>query len=231
MARTGVLGSVAPALEDDMSRHLTADVGLDILGPPVLRAPPDPVVRPADARTVGGGVGEQGRRARQRERYGGISWSAGFFGWLVTLAMSVLACGVVAAAVTALAGAPVLVALMTDPNSPGPRAAILAGVLMSSYYAGGYVAGRMSRFDGVKQGLGVWLTGLVMLCTAVGLGLASGLRTGLFDWAHLFRLLAGVEAYGTRDAIVAGAVLLGSLIVAGLGGGIGCRYHRKVDGA
>ena len=36
-------------------------------------------------------------------------------------------------------------------------AIIVAVVLLVSYYAGGYVAGRMARFDGAKQGLAVWL--------------------------------------------------------------------------
>ena len=35
-------------------------------------------------------------------------------------------------------------------------------VLMIAYYAGGYVAGRMSRFDGARQGLGTWAIGLIV---------------------------------------------------------------------
>ena len=30
-------------------------------------------------------------------------------------------------------------------------------VLMIAYYCGGYVAGRMARFDGLRQGVGVWM--------------------------------------------------------------------------
>ena len=35
-------------------------------------------------------------------------------------------------------------------------------VLMIAYYCGGYVAGRMSRFDGTRQGVGAWLFGIAV---------------------------------------------------------------------
>ena len=44
--------------------------------------------------------------------------------------------------------------------------------LAVAYFAGGYVAGRMSRFDGARQGLGTWLLGLVVtvVLAVVGAG-------------------------------------------------------------
>ena len=41
-------------------------------------------------------------------------------------------------------------------------AILLLVVLFVAYCRGGYVAGRMARFDGRKQGLAVWLWGVVM---------------------------------------------------------------------
>ena len=54
-------------------------------------------------------------------------------------------------------------------------------VLGISYYAGGYVAGRMSRFDGGRQGLGVWMIGLVMTGVAMAVGLLTGAELNLLD--------------------------------------------------
>lgn len=34
---------------------------------------------------------------------------------------------------------------------------VLGVIVLVAYYCGGYVAGRMARFDGMKQGLAVWL--------------------------------------------------------------------------
>ena len=39
-------------------------------------------------------------------------------------------------------------------------------VLFLAYLAGGYVAGRMSRFDGARQGLAVWVIGLLVVLRA-----------------------------------------------------------------
>ena len=41
---------------------------------------------------------------------------------------------------------------------------------MLAYYCGGYVAGRMSRFDGARQGIGVWV---IALAVTVVLALAA----------------------------------------------------------
>lgn len=47
-------------------------------------------------------------------------------------------------------------------------------ILFIAYYAGGYVAGRMARFDGAKQGIAVWLWALVIaIVVAVVLAVAG----------------------------------------------------------
>ena len=57
-----------------------------------------------------------------------------------------------------------------------PRGIVLLAILLIAYYAGGYVAGRMSRFSGPKQGLGVWIIALlvtVIVSTGAVLGAGS----------------------------------------------------------
>jgi hypothetical protein len=38
---------------------------------------------------------------------------------------------------------------------------VLLVILFVAYYCGGYAAGRMGRFNGMKQGIAVWLWALV----------------------------------------------------------------------
>src|SRR4051812_49177936 len=101
---------------------------------------------------------------RQREEFGGLNWGSGFFGWLVAVG--------IAARLTALRSAAGAAIGLTNVSSQQASASadtvgIIGGVLLLvillvAYYAGGYVAGRMSRFSGPRQGLAVWIIGLVV---------------------------------------------------------------------
>src|SRR3954470_49041 len=90
-------------------------------------------------------------RARQRDRFGGFSWGSDLFGFLAAAGLAGILAGIVAAAGAALG----LTSGSTDRIGLGGAIALLA-VLFVAYLAGGYVAGRMPRFDGARQGLGVW---------------------------------------------------------------------------
>ena len=95
-------------------------------------------------------------RDRQREEYGGFNFGAAFFGWLVAVGIAVLLTALLSAAGAAIG--------LTEVSEGQARSnaetisivggILLIAVLAISYYAGGYVAGRMSRFDGGRQGLG-----------------------------------------------------------------------------
>jgi hypothetical protein len=167
-----------------------------------------------------------------RDRFGGVNWGAGFYGWLVSVAMTVILAGVAGAAVGLLDR---LVPAFPGPAdlSPRPLAIAVAGtlfvVLLAAYFAGGYVAGRMSRFDGGKQGAGVWVTGVLMTMTVVGGGLMFGWQYDLFARVDLPSLPLPAEALGIGVAGTAVAVLVGTLLAAILGGKVGRGYHRKVD--
>src|SRR5918994_5177839 len=96
---------------------------------------------------------------RARERFGGVNLGAAFFGWLVAMGMTALLTGILAVAATAIGYSENIT------QSEAQRAAgtvtlviaiVLVAVLLIAYYSGGYVAGRMSRFDGSRQGVAVW---------------------------------------------------------------------------
>jgi hypothetical protein len=65
---------------------------------------------------------------------------------------------------------------------------LLVIVLALAYYAGGYVAGRMSRFDGGRQGLGAWLIGLLVTVVLAVLGAVAGSEYNLLSQLNLPRI-------------------------------------------
>jgi hypothetical protein len=166
------------------------------------------------------------------DRFGGINWGASFFGWLVAIALTVLLSSIIAAVASAISDNTNLTQDQAQRNAGaiGIGAAIaLVVVLLIAYYAGGYVAGRMSRFDGGRQGVGVWVIGLVLTLVAVAVGWAFGDQYNVMDRVNLPRL-----PVPTSDATVGGiitglVILFGTLLTAMLGGRVGHRYHDKVD--
>ena len=173
-------------------------------------------------------------RARQREEFGGINWGAAFFGWLVAVGVAVLLTGILAAA-----GAAIGLTETTSDAADSASAETLSAagavallvVLAIAYYCGGYVAGRMSRFDGARQGVGAWAIGLLITLALAVLALIAGSEYNVVERANLPRLPVGPETLTTGGAIASLAILAGTLLFAALGGVAGARYHRKVDRA
>jgi len=169
-----------------------------------------------------------------RDRFGGINWGAGFFGWLVAIGMTIILSGIVSAVVSAV-GSEVDFTLR-DARASAGAISIGAGItlvvlLMLAYFTGGYVAGRMSRFDGARQGLATWLIGLVVTILVALIGAAAGNKYDIFDRINLPRLPLDLQDLGIGGLITAAAVLIGTLLAAILGGKVGHRYHDKVDKA
>ena len=171
-------------------------------------------------------------RARQRDEFGGINWGAAFFGWLVAVGLGALLTAFLSAAGTALA--------LSEFDSVGEASnnadtvGIVGGILilavaLIAYFAGGYVAGRMSRFDGGRQGLGVWIWSIVIIVVLAVIGLIAGNEYNLFSDLNLPRLPVDEGDITLGGVIVLAAVLLGTLLAAMAGGKAGERYHRRVD--
>jgi amino acid transporter len=172
-------------------------------------------------------------RARQRAEYGGINWGAAFFGWLVAVGLGAILVGLVAGAgaaigLTQLSGSSAR--SNADTIGLGGGIALLA-VLMIAYYAGGYVAGRMSRFDGARQGAGAWLLGVLVTIALGVLAAVAGDNYNVLSQLNLPRIPIGQETLTTAGIIATLAVLVGTLLAAVLGGKVGERYHRKIDRA
>ncbi|WP_231938564.1 hypothetical protein [Arthrobacter sp. B6] len=107
---------------------------------------------------------------------------------------------------------------------------ILAVILFISYYCGGYVAGRMARFDGAKHGLAVWLWAVIATVIAAALAALAGSQ---FD--NLLNATAFPGLPANQEGVTAGSVtalIIAALVTfagAVLGGHMGMRFHGKVD--
>jgi hypothetical protein len=179
-------------------------------------------------------VADREARIRQRDEFGGINWGAAFFGWIVAIGIGVLLTAIVSAAGAAIG--------LTNNVSGGQAksnadtigivgGALLIAIALIAYYAGGYVAGRMSRFDGARQGFAVWLFGLVITLLVAGAGAILGDQYNVFEQLNLPRIPVSTSDLTTGGAIALAAIVLGSLLAAIVGGKVGQRYHRKVDRA
>ncbi|MDQ0662454.1 hypothetical protein QFZ35_000952 [Arthrobacter ulcerisalmonis] len=177
--------------------------------------------------------------ARQKERFGGIKVGSAFFGWLTATGMAVLLTAFVAAAGTAVG-----LASNTDVNEAVNQASqnsgtvglvgiiVLLVILFLSYYCGGYVAGRMARFNGAKQGLMVWIWALVAAIVIAILGLVAGQQFNVLANLNSFPRIPINEGQLTTTSIIAAIVVAAvALVGAVLGGLAGMRFHRKVDRA
>jgi hypothetical protein len=104
-------------------------------------------------------------------------------------------------------------------------------VLMIAYYAGGYVAGRMSRFDGGRQGLGTWVIGLLVTIALALAAVVLGDQYNVLEQLNLPSLPVGEQTLATGGIIALAAIVLGTLLAAMFGGKVGERYHKRIDRA
>ncbi|WP_082600057.1 hypothetical protein [Nocardioides sp. Soil777] len=174
---------------------------------------------------------------REREEHGGIKVGSAFFGWLTATGMAVLL-----TAIAAAAGAVFGVATDTAAGEAAEQATAqvdtvgivglvaLLVIVLVAYYCGGYVAGRMARFDGAKQGVAVWLWAIVIAIVVAVLTAVAGAEFNVLQQLNGFPRLPVGEGDVTAAGIVAlVTVLMVSLVGAVLGGVAGMRFHRQVD--
>jgi hypothetical protein len=171
----------------------------------------------------------------QRARFGGVKWGAALFGWLSANGLAVVLIALLSAAGVAIGlargvtSADEAVDQANDIGIGGGIAVLV--VLFLAYLAGGYVAGRMSRFDGARQGLAVWIIGLLVVLVLAIAGVALGAQYNVLQQLNLPRIPVDEGTATTAGIITLVAILLVTLLGAVLGGKLGERYHRKVDRA
>ena len=176
------------------------------------------------------------REERLRDVYGGVDWLASFIGCVFAL----ICAGVLLLLISGLVLGPLGFTL--DLQGQEINSAIITGlvivgfVLFLSYFLGGYVAGRLVRFDGGRNGAASvgWGILLTLIFAIFGFLLAGLLPASVFEL--LRGLQSGIQStvgnlatLGLVGAgIIVGALLL--MLLGGLlGGSIGNRYHTRID--
>ena len=175
--------------------------------------------------------------AAEKERFGGIKFGSAFFGWLTAMGMAVILTAVLAAAggavgvATGTDAAEASNAAGQDPATIGTAgAAVLAIILFVAYYCGGYVAARMARFNGAKQGFAVWLWALLIAVLVAVVGTVAGAKYNVLQQVNSFpRIPVGEGDLTTAGVIALVLVVITTLLGAIVGGAAGMRYHRRVD--
>jgi len=195
-------------------------------------------VRPATAGPAGpagSGYDRQAVVARQKEQYGGMKFGATFFGWLAAAGAGVLLTALLAAVGTGIGLSTNLNPEQVTGNAGTAgiiSAIVLLLVILIAYFCGGYVAGRMARFHGLRQGIGVWLWAII---AAVVVAVIAAITGNQLDASRYLngapQIPVSREALTTAGIIAAAAVALTALVGAILGGLAGMRFHRKVDRA
>ncbi len=215
---TPALGTHLPPADSDSDTHTDST-----RTPPVVERPqylnPPPVVDRDESPDL---------LTQEKAEFGGIKFGSALLGWLTTVGTIVVLAAILAAIASGL---------NLDSNTSssdlkgvGLGAAIaLLVVLFLGYLAGGYVAGRMARFHGVRQGLGVWLWGVVI---AVALSITAaivGSQSTILVQANLPQIPFTSSGFTWQAILALVAVLLVTLLGAILGGLLGMRFHRRID--
>lgn len=176
------------------------------------------------------------REERLRDVYGGVDWLASFIGCVFALVcMSVLLL-----LISGLVLAPLSFTLDLEGGQLG--SAIITGlvivglVLFLSYFLGGYVAGRLVRFDGGRNGAATVGWGILLAVIFAVFGfLLAGLLPG-----SVYELLRGLQS-GIQSTVgnlttlglVGAGIIVGALLLVllggFLGGSLGNRYHTRID--
>ncbi|MFG1603362.1 hypothetical protein [Actinoplanes sp. NPDC049265] len=236
---TDRLATDHPVADRTASDHPVADrAATDRAGHGRHTLDTDRTDRPADADRVAP-VDRASVVAREKERYGGIKWGSAFFGWLTATGTAVILTALLLAA-----GAAVGVATRTNLTEARTEVGQNAGelgvaggltlliVLLISYYCGGYVAGRMARFNGARQGVAVWIWAIVIAVLVAVAVAVLGDQYDVLDRVGGFPRLPVGGDDATAGSVVALVIgLIAALVGAILGGLAGMRFHRKVDRA
>jgi hypothetical protein len=155
-------------------------------------------------------------------RFGGFDLLAALGGMLAALGLTVLLAGI--------AGATGTVSYQRDTDiADVSSAGLITGmaILLVAFFVGGWVAGRMARYDGILNGT---LSALLFVLLAGGLSALGTWADAKYDFFNDVRLPQWFSGPDTAAAMITAAVGIAVVLLAGaLGGGAGTRYHRRAD--
>lgn len=169
-----------------------------------------------------------------RERFGGADLVAGLLGMFTALGVLVFLASLIAAGNAGIDYQ--LNQIDVDGNLSevevvGSIVAIL--VVLVSFIAGGWAAGRMARFDGAINGVGAALWFTLLVAVFGGLGVWVGQEYNAFANVDLPNWFGQIGADDVTLKSIAGALagIVAALLGGGIGGMLGEQYHKDVDAA
>ena len=177
------------------------------------------------------------RENRLRDMYGGVDWLASFLGFVFAVVLGSVFSGI--------AGI-VLVPFGFPPDLGADRigASVITGLVLLgiliflTYFFGGYVAGRLARFDGGRNGAMVlaWNFIVVLILALVAVVFSGFLPAGAAEGVGSVvdgaaSTVGGLASAGVVGVIAAVAAILIALLGGFLGGRMGSRYHAEIDRA
>lgn len=172
------------------------------------------------------------REARLREIYGGVDWLASFVGCVFALVCGAVLLSVASLLLNLFLGASTL-NLQSFDTVAITSLVVIGVVLLVAFFCGGYVAGRLVRFDGGRNGAMTvgWGLLLSVIFAIFGVFLGGPLLAPLQEFAQ-----AGVgPAIGglTQAGLIGLGIAVGALLLELLGGFLGGRaghsYHTRID--
>lgn len=177
------------------------------------------------------------REALLRDIYGGVDWLASFLGFIFTLVGGAVL-GLIAWLILRfplgfsfdLGGGDLDTVQITG-------LAVIGALLFLAYFFGGYVAGRLARFDGGRNGVMLLLW---TFFTAVLILLAGGIFSGFlpssvseeiqgFINGGLLSTIGNLRELGALGIGIVVAALLLAFLGGFAGGRLGSRYHSEID--
>ncbi len=169
----------------------------------------------------------------QHRRFGGIKVGSAFFGWLAATGLAVLLLALLTAAGVGLGYANSNGQAGQNGATTAKTVGLIGGIILIvvlalAYYCGGYIAGRMARFDGVRQGVAVWVWGILFAVVVAVLAAVAGSKYNLSS-LNLPRIPVDEGTVTTAAIIFAIVAVIVSLLAAMAGGAAGMRFHRRVD--
>jgi hypothetical protein len=164
--------------------------------------------------------------AAARDRFGGIDIPASLIGMLVALGLLVILAGIAAGAISQFGYQTGIEEGRADEVTAGGAIAGIV-VLLLSFLIGGWTAGRMARYDGVKNGVMVVVWTIIVIAILSALTAWAGDEYNVLARADLPRFDRDALA---MSAIISGLVALAAMLVGAIVGGIwGAMYHRRAD--
>ena len=165
--------------------------------------------------------------AAARDRFGGIDIPASLIGMLTALAMLVILGGLVGGAISAFGYQTGLEGADVEEVTIGGMIAGLV-VLFLSFVIGGWAAGRMARYDGLRNGIMTAIWAIILFAVLSIVGAWLGDEYDVLAKANLPRWFS--EDVLTSTALIGALIAAATAIIGGALGGLwGAAYHRRAD--